>query len=141
VEPGLRISIVDPDEDYLGIEICVASCRFAGATRIYAGRDELSTFAARIEGFPATAQDEREYEFGSIDPGIAGGFASLRFHCVDGSGHTALEAVLEDDDQWHAPTSAKFAFQIHAADLDRFTRSLREIEHERSGAADLPAAV
>jgi len=141
MEPGLSIAVVDPDEDYLGIEICAASCRFAGATRIYAGLDELNTFASRIEGFPATPQDEREYEFGSIDPGVAGGFASLRFHCVDGSGHAALEVALEDDDQWHTSASAKFTFQIQAAELDRFTRSLREIEHERSGEAKLPAAV
>lgn len=50
MEPGLRISVVDPDEDYLGIEVAAASSRFAGTTRIYVGLDELSILSSRIEG-------------------------------------------------------------------------------------------
>jgi hypothetical protein len=141
MERGLRIPVVDPDEDYLGIEVCAASSRFAGATRIYAGFDELSALASQIEGFPTTSQDERRFEFGSTDPGVAGGFASLRFHCVDGAGHTELEVVLTDDDRLYASASAKFAFPIAAAGVDQFTRRLRDVERNRSGEAELPAAV
>ena len=141
MEQGLTISIVDPDDDYLGIEISAANPRFAGATRIYAGLNELSSFASRIEGFPAASKDERDFEFGSKDNGVAGGFASLRFHCVDGSGHTALKIALDDDDLLHAPASAEFVFRFHAADLDRFTTRLRDVEKRRSGQAILPAAV
>jgi hypothetical protein len=61
--PGLRISIIEPDEDYLGIEVAAASARFAGTTRIYAGLDELSIFASRIAGFPATAEESTKLRF------------------------------------------------------------------------------
>src|SRR6185503_18166396 len=134
-------SVVDPDADYLGIEVAAASGRFAGTTLIYAGLDELSIVASRIEGFPATVDDEREYQFGSTESGLAGGFACLRFHCVDGSGHAALEVMIEDDHHLHDIASARFAFQIAAVDLDRFVARLRHIEQERSGEAILPASV
>ena len=141
MDPGLRISVVDPDDDYLGIEVAAASNRFAGTTRIYAGLDELSSLASCIEGFPRTPLDERSYEFGSSEPGVAGGFACLRFHCVDGSGHAAIEVTISDDRQWHDPASAKFAFRIAAVDLDRFLTRLRHIEQEQCGEAVLLAAV
>jgi len=137
--PGLRISIVDPDEDYLGIEVAADSGRFAGTTRIYAGLDELSIFASQIAGFPTTAEDQRNYEFGSTESGVAGGFALLRFHCLAGAGHPALEVIIEDDQQRHEIASARFAFQFAAADLDRFVTRLHHIERNRSGEATLPA--
>jgi hypothetical protein len=137
--PGLRISIIDPDEDYLGIEVAAASGRFAGTIRIYAGLNEISIFASRIAGFPTTAEDRRNYEFGSTDPRVAGGFALLRFHCVEGSGHQTLELIIEDDQQLPDIASARFAFQIGAVDLDRFVARLRHIERDRSGEATLPA--
>ena len=137
--PGLRISIIDPDENYLGIEISAASGRFAGTTLIYAGLDELSIFASRIAGFPTTAKDERTYEFGSTESRLAGGFALLRFHCVDGAGRTALEVIIEDDAQLHETASARFVFQFAAIDLDRFVARLRHIERNRSGEASLLA--
>lgn len=141
VKQGLKIAVVDPDDDYLGIEVCAASTRYAGSTRIYAGLGELSQLASRIEGFPTSAADDRQYEFGSTDPGIAGGFARLRFWCVDGAGHAAIELTIEDDDQWHTPASAKFAFRIEPAELDRFVKRLRDVEQNRCGEAALAAAV
>jgi len=54
---GLTIRIVDPDDDYLGIEICASNERFSGSARIYSGLDELSAFAAVIAGFPLNAGD------------------------------------------------------------------------------------
>jgi hypothetical protein len=55
--PGLTIKVVDPDDDYLGIEICASSDRFAGSAQIYAGLQELSELAARIAGFPSNPND------------------------------------------------------------------------------------
>ena len=141
MEPGLKIIVVDPDDDYLGIEVCAASTRYAGATRIYAGLDELSELAHVVEGFPASYTDNRQHEFGSTDEKIAGGFARLRFYCVDGWGHAAVEVTIEDDDARHKFASAKFAFHIEPSELDRFIKRLREIESERCGEATLHGSV
>lgn len=101
MDAGLRIRVVDTDSEYLGIEIHGWNTRFSGTTRIYAGLDELSEFASCIAGFPTSYQDERAYEFGSADSGVAGGRCSMRFHCVDMVGHSALEIAMEADDDDH----------------------------------------
>jgi hypothetical protein len=136
---GLRIKVVDPDDDYLGIEIQAANKRFAGTARIYAGRDELSEFANQISGFPANIQDERTYEFGSPDPSMAGGYCKLRFQCVDQAGHVLIAIVVEDDDGRNPPGKAELNFGAEPAEIDRFVERLREVELERSGEAVLTA--
>ena len=134
---GLSIKVVDPDDDYLGIDIQAANQRFAGTARIYAGRDELREFANQISGFPANVQDERTYEFGSPDPSVAGGYCKLRFQCVDRAGHVLIVIVIEDDDGRYPPGKAELNFGAEPAGIDRFVKRLREIELERSGEAVL----
>ena len=136
---GLTIKIVDPDDDYLGIEIHASNDRFAGSARIYAGLTDLSEFAGHIAGFPANARDERTYGFGSREPGVAGGYSGLRFHCLDQSAHAAVELALEDDDRRYGSGTAQLTIRIEAAAIDRFVEALRELEHARSGEAELPS--
>lgn len=138
---GLEIKVVDPDDDYLGIEISASSDRYAGATRIYAGLDELSEFAALISGFPTNPKDERVYEFGSRDPGIAGGYCSLRFHTSDMVGHAAVEIEIEDDVQSYKPAMARMTFKTGASHIDHFVQRLREVERDHAGEASLPMDV
>ena len=136
---GLRIKVVDPDTDYLGIDIHAANERFAGTARIYAGLDELSEFANQIGAFPTNIHDERTYEFGSPDPSMAGGYCKLRFQCVDRAGHVLIAIIVEDDDGRYPPGKAELSFKAEPAEIDRFVERLREIELERSGEAVLTA--
>ena len=139
MDTGLSIVVVDPDEDYLGIDIRVASGRFSGSARIYAGLDQLGEFARAIAGFPVGPDDRRVYEFGIRDPGCAGGFVALTFFCRDRAGHPMVTASIEDDPQWHSKASAELSFDFEAASLDRFLRSLLELEGKAAGSAQLPA--
>jgi hypothetical protein len=141
MQRGLAITIVDVDPDYLGVDIRAANDRFAGSARIYAGLTELGEFANRIAGFPTNPVDERNFAFGSRDRGFAGGYCGLRFRCVDCAGHARVEVTLQDDEHWHELASAEFSFPVLAADVDQFTRRLREIERDQNGAAILQAAV
>lgn len=136
---GFKIKVVDPDEDYLGIDIQAANPRYAGSARIYAGLHELSEFANQIRGFPASVQDERVYEFGSRDRSIAGGYCKLWFRCADHSGHPVIEIMIEDDEQQCPSGHAKLSIKVEAAGIDRFVERLFEIEREKSGQAMLPA--
>lgn len=136
--PGLTISVVDPDDSYLGIEVRATGARFAGTTFIYAAFDALGAFAAQIDGFPTSPQDERSYQFGNPDAGTAGGFVTMSFRCVDGAGHAVLDVAIEDDPSI-SRASARFAFRVAAAEIDRFTKALRDVEGDRSGVAELPA--
>ena len=140
MDAGFSIRAVDPDDDYLGIEVRGWNARFAGSARIYAGLDELSCPATRIEGFPATAQDQRTYDFGSRDPGIAGGFCGLRFRCIDAAGHAVLELSVEDDDGLYAAATARFSIHVDAASIDAFVGELRQVQRSQSGEAMLRAS-
>ena len=141
MQRGLTITIVDVDADYLGIDIRASNDRFGGSARIYAGLTELSEFADRIAGFPTSSADERNYEFGNRGRKFAGGYCSLRFRCIDSVGHARLEVALEDHDQLHESASAEFGFPVLAAEVDRFTARLRELEKDQDGSALLQQAV
>jgi hypothetical protein len=138
---GLQISVVETDDDYLGINIAAATDRFAGQTRIYASPTQLSEFASVIDGFPVDFDDARTYEFGTRDPEWAGGYSQLTFSCVSGSGHLQrriqVAVTIEDDKSWHTAASATFWFEFQPAELDRFVRLLRDVERSREGEASL----
>ncbi len=137
---GLKIKIMDVDDDYLGVELHASNSRFAGTTYIYAGLDDLSNFATRVLGFPQNSKDERTYEFGTLDPKIAGGYCSIRFYCVDGAGHTAVDILMEDDRGLHSSANAKLSFRVHAADIDQFVVHLQALEEKKIGEAILVIA-
>jgi hypothetical protein len=133
----LEIVVTDPDPDYLGIEIFASSARFSGATKIYAGLDELTQLAEVIERFPTSSKDERKYVFGEKNKGVAGGYCALRFYCRDGAGHIAVEVEFEDDDAYYYDASAKFSFPVLPTEIDEFVRQLRFIDKAQSGHAML----
>ena len=137
VSNRFTIVAVDPDPDYLGIEIFASSRRFSGTTRIYAGLDELSRFAGAIEGFPTSREDERRHVFGTQDKGIAGGYCSVRFRCRDTVCHSVVEFEFEDDDAYYSEGAARFSFSVEPAEIDAFVRQLRLVEQTRSGEAKI----
>ena len=137
MERGLTITALDPDEDYLGIEIVASNERFAGSAYIYAGVDELSELAAKLDGFPHSSDDRRAHEFGNRDPAFAGGFVSIAWHCLDRAGHLGVDLVLEDDASRYPPAHAAFSFQTEPAAVDHFIEDLRKIESNRFGSASL----
>src|ERR1700722_5870047 len=136
LKEGLTIDAVDNDGDYLGIEIRASNGRFAGYAWIYARNDELSEFAAHIAGFPATFQDRRSYDFGSLDQATAGGYCSLKLRCLDRTGHVVVDVFL-DGKLKEAPESARFSFKTEPSTIDQFVLSLRRVESARAGSATL----
>ena len=140
MQRGLTITALDPDVDYLGIEVAASNDRFAGSAWIYAGVDELSELAAKLEGFPRSNEDSRSHEFGTRDPAFAGGFLSISLRCLDRAGHLAVDLVLEDDPVRFSGAHSAFSFQTEPASLDRFIEDLRRVERDRSGSASLGAS-
>ena len=140
MQHGLTITALDPDADYLGIEVTASNERFAGSAWIYAGVDELSEVAAKLDGFPSSYEDRRAHEFGNRDPAFAGGFFSISVRCLDRAGHLAVDLVLEDDAGRYPRAHAAFGFQTEPASLDHFIENLRRVERDRSGSASLAVA-
>lgn len=137
MEPQLKIRVIDPDPDYLGIEISASSDRFAGTSRIYAANDELSELCDEIEGFPKTIDDERRHLFGAREIGYAGGFCELKFFCADGSGHTAIRIEIGDDNARHSDATARFTVPALPAEIDSWVVALKRLESNRAGEATL----
>ena len=135
MERGLTITILDPDEDYFGIEVVASNERFAGSAYAYAGVEELLELAAKMDGFPRSCDDRRTHEFGNRDGAFAGGFVSITLRCLDRAGHLGVDLVLEDDAGRYPRAHAAFAFQTEPAALDNFIESLRKIKRDRLGSA------
>lgn len=135
---SLRIFVTDRDPDYLDIEILATSGRFSGAAHVYADLDELTRFGKLLSGFPSGQGDERRYEFGTKDAGIAGGYCALRFYCKDSAGHAVLDVEFEDDDQIYSEASATFTMSpVCAAGMDRFIAQIESIRRAGSREAKL----
>ncbi|MHB1000415.1 MAG: hypothetical protein ACYC27_14340 [Armatimonadota bacterium] len=136
---GLSINLIDPDDDYLGIEIRAWNDRYMGTTFIYAGYEQLSEFASYISGFPSKIPDERIYEFGTRDPHYAGGYCRLRFYTIGGSGYALIDIDIEEEDfhKCYPNSTARLTISVKAADIDRFVPKLRAVEAARSGEAVL----
>ncbi len=78
------------------------------------------------------------FVFGTKHKGCAGGYCALKFYCRDGSGHSAVEVELEDDDTCYSEAEARFTFfPVVAAEIDRFVAQLRSVERAQSGEAKL----
>lgn len=137
VETGLTITVVDPDEDYLGIEVSVSGARYAGSTRIFAGLDDLGRLADALSGFPVSTHDERDFELGVRSTVYAGGYVRLFVHTVGNLGHSVVDVETIDDDQKYSAGSACFIIPVEAAGIDRFVQGLRAAQSARSGVARL----
>jgi hypothetical protein len=137
VQPQLQISVVDPDDDYLGIEVFASSGRYSGTTRLYAGDSEVAGMTAGIEGFPRTTQDEFLTEIGIKGRTFAGGYCSIRFYCADGTGRVAIDVDMEDDDIRFLAGSSTFTIETVATEIDRFVRQMQRLVQSRRGTACL----
>ena len=136
----LTITAVDPAKDNLGIEVVASNERFEGSAWIYAGIEELSEFAAKMNGFPRSCDDCRTHEFGPRGPAFAGGFVSITVRCLDHASHLAIDVLLKDDTVRYSPPPAAFSFQTEPGVLNHFVENLRNIDRDRFRSPTLAAA-
>lgn len=134
----LLIEIIDPDPDYCGIDVSAHNGCFSGSARIYAQLDDLKNLATAITGFPTNSEDIRTYSLGTQDDAYAGGFCSMRFYCLDGTGHIGIDLIFVDDFRFHSRANAEFSLEsIEAAQIDFFVDQLRRISVAESGTASI----
>ena len=117
------------DEHMLELAFSARSSKFAGQTSFYAGLDEAERFAKHIEGFPSSADDSREYEFGGSTVSGYGG-AKLRLTCKDGTGHLIVQATIyrtSDSKPIRVAESATIEFASVPSAVDSFVEDLRRM--------------
>ena len=135
MEAGLTIEIVDPDYDYLGLQISARNRRFSGSARVLASYEALPELASRIAGFPCGKQDDRTFEFGNLEG--ADGFCRLHFRCHDHAGHAFVDVFVKDAEFGE---HAQIRLWTEAAAIDRFIDDLRRLQHDHSSLATLSVA-
>jgi hypothetical protein len=137
---GLQFCYLYHDYDLIEVRIIVGNGRFCGTTNVYVGTGGLTEAARVLEGFPKDVRDTREVEFGNFGPKCAGGAVRLQFRCKDLAGHSEVCAVIEDDYNSPEPVQSATVFlDFEPAALDEFVVSLRKLEADLRGCADLRA--
>ena len=137
-ERSLCLRILDTDPDYLFVELRATNGNFAGATDLYLGNEQITEFAACIDGFPNTPDDTRAYHFGVRGPAVAGGYASLTFRCADRSGRVEIEVEIDGSPWFDRIEHVILTLRVESAGVDEFVRQLRKMHEDKSGEAGLP---
>jgi len=137
---GIECSVRWSDNDLFELRISASNGAFAGTAEVYVAIGGLASAAARLEGFPRSPADARDLVFGAFGPNRAGGGASMRFYCGDGSGHARVDLKIESScDRSDRIESAGFSLPIEASAVDIFVDELRRLESARQGIASLKA--
>jgi hypothetical protein len=111
------------NDGMLQLEVGASNGRTSARMELYAYPADVLSFASALEGFPANAESEVVWESGGADPKWFG-HMRLRAHVLDGSGHSALEILMEV--RGIPPNSAmsKFSLRSNPADLNELGRRI-----------------
>jgi len=142
ISPGITLEILWHDEYVTEIRFSISNKVFSGSVKAYLDREQLTSFANGLTGFPKNNIDERTYSFGAPDESQAGGGAYFRFFCIDGLAHIGVEVSLRSD--VHTPSKRSercTAFiPLEPAAIDNFTTQLRSMEFKPGESICLPLA-
>jgi hypothetical protein len=133
---GLAIRVIYFDADIYELRVTATNGDFSGSVSLYVAIGYLAELAGELEGFPRTKADERKIEFGTFEPGYAGGGVRAHLRCTDGAGHIQMQLRMETD-QDDPSQSVSLVLPIEAASIDKFVEELRMLEKDRTGEATL----
>jgi hypothetical protein len=141
-EIGFQFSVLYRDNDLVKVRVSASNSVFRGVADLYLGTDQLSEVATQLRGFPKSVSDIREVTLGTFGPDSAGGGVSMRFYCIDRSGHACVETRIEADrDSTGRAQSAVLLVLIEASGVDSFVEELRRLNAGTAAAAYLRATV
>ena len=139
---GLEVTFRWGDADVLELFISASNKTFSGGASPYVDHGKPANVAAILQGFPKSASDVRELEFGTSGDGFAGGYVHLRFSCRDHAAHAIVEIQMESknetrtDAQWNnACETVHFFASIEPGAVDDFVRELRKFDKDGRGSA------
>jgi hypothetical protein len=142
MQVGIQFHVIYQDDDL--IQVCVSAWNgaFGGLAEIYAGIGVLAEAAEKLRGFPNKPSDTREVVIGNMDRKYAGGGLSMRFHCIDGAGHSFVEASIDSNcSAGGTVQTVVLAMPIEATAVDIFVQELHRLEATRAGMAQLRGLV
>jgi hypothetical protein len=136
MQTGVQFHVIYQDDDLIQLRVSAWNGEFGGLAEIYAGIGALAEAAAKLRGFPNKPSDTREVIFGNFDRKFAGGGLSMRFHCIDGAGHSYVEASIDSNcSAGGTVQTAVLAMRVEATAVDIFVQELQRVEATRTGTA------
>src|SRR5438552_6861126 len=124
MEIGFEFKVIYSDVHLIQVRIFVWNGAFGGTADVYLGFDQLEEVAKKLQGFPNQLSDAREVMLGDF----AGGGVSMKFYCVDRSGHAYVECKIQSDrDSEGRVQSATLFIPVEAAAVDSFVEELRRV--------------
>jgi hypothetical protein len=137
---GIKVTVVDPDPDYIGLEVRASSARYAATTFIYGQPEELVAAADAASCFAAALAADASMELGTLDPTCASGFCALTFSAADSLGHVVVRAHIHDAPYRFDDARAVLSFRTEAGAVGRFASGLRHMAEIRNGVAVLESS-
>jgi hypothetical protein len=135
----LRLEVVWTDEQLIELLASASNGRFCGTTKVYTTGEHLLEIAESLKGFPRKVTDVLTFAFGESG---SYSFLSLRFYCVNGVGHTAVQITMEENithgssviEEEH---KASFELRYDAGLINQFQQALRRMAQVRDGYVSL----
>ncbi len=111
------------DDGMLQLDVGASNGRTSARMELYAYPADVLSFASGLEAFPASAESEVIWESGGADPKW---FGHMRFraHVLNGSGHSALEILMEIRGAPPISAVSKFSLRCNPADLNELGRRM-----------------
>jgi hypothetical protein len=142
MQSGFQFQVLYRDDHLIKVRVSVWNGGFGGEADVYVGTNLLAEIARELCGFPRNVADSREVMLGGFGSEWAGGGASMRFYCVDQSGHACVDVKIESGrDLLGRIQSATFSVPIEAGALDSFVDQLHSMVTGAATTACLRAAV
>lgn len=141
MQTGVQCEVLYRDNDLDKIRVSAWNGFFGGAADVYLPAGQLGEVASQLQGFPKNVIDNREVTMGTFDPESAGGGVSMRFFCIDRSGHAYVEMKIESDrDVSGRVQSAMLLVPIEASAIDAFISELHRLDTGEAATACLRAS-
>lgn len=122
--PRIELKVIwTDDDDMLQLVVSASNGLTSSSMEVYAYPAEVEAFASGLEAFPRTARDEVVWESGSADPKWYG-HMRLRAYVLDGSGHSALEVLMDVRGDPSDCTLSNFSLRGNPADFNELGRRI-----------------
>jgi hypothetical protein len=140
--PQLSIELIWEDFDLEQLRISADNGSYRGVSEVYFSNGQVGELLRSIRAFPTTISHVVVFEGGSDD---SGAMATLRFSCIDGSGHAVVSVSLaqpiNESGRPGVKNRVELELAFEPAALDTFCQQLDALASRASTTAVLRGLV
>lgn len=133
----LKLQVIWKDNDMFELQITAGNGRYWGTTEVYDTSTSLFDFTQTLTGFPKD-NNHLFYEAGYKERYA---FFSMKFYCIDNSGHVGVEINLEENvaTEFRPEKKHKLRLEIIVEPnaIDNFQKVLIQLAKKQEGTATL----